>query len=97
MTPRWRNDLSYIDPDERYVGGVGRYDLWVRTRAFRVVWGERADEWDTYYFSTKGYYHREPGRPDGEDHANILMFLKLFAPELRAAIEEEENGDMHQM
>lgn len=83
MEPRWREDALRLEGAE-FLGGFGRYDLWlVIPHMLRIVWGIGADKWDTYYSDPQGvqdFYHKEAGRPQGEDLELVFQYIRLFAP-----------------
>jgi hypothetical protein len=86
MEPRW-NKKTLDDDGAVFLGGCGRYDLWLlRPTMLRVVWGVATSEWDTYYSETHDFYHdfyhKEPGRPQGEDFEHVKHYLRLFAPDV---------------
>ena len=87
MKPRWL-ETALRGEDAEFLGGYDRYDLWLmNSRVLRVVWGVATSEWDTYYNPDKEFYHKEAGRPRGEDLAMVLQYVRLFAPD--AAIQLE--------
>lgn len=81
MQPRWRKRTLEED-GAAFLGGYDRYDLWLlHSNSLRVVWGVASSQWDTYYVPDKAFYHKEEGRPRGEDLAMILQYVRLFAPD----------------
>lgn len=81
MTPRWR-ETKLRDEDAEFLGGFGPYDLWLlRPHMLRVIWGTASSQWDTYYYDEQDFYHKEAGRPQGEDLDLIFQYIRLFAPD----------------
>lgn len=81
MEPRWNAHNMRVE-GAVFLGGCGRYDLWVmHSTMLRVVWGVASSEWDTYYSETRDFYHKEPGRPQGEDFEHVKHYIRLFAPD----------------
>jgi hypothetical protein len=81
MQPRW-NKRTLEEDGAAFLGGYDRYDLWLlHGTLLRVVWGVATSEWDTYYAGEHDFYHKEAGRPQDEDFAMILQYVRLFAPD----------------
>lgn len=91
MEPRW-NESNLRAEDAEFLGGFGRYDLWMlRPHMLRVVWGSAASQWDTYYKGTRDFYHKEADRPQGEDLELIFQYIRLFAPDAAKALKLVED------
>lgn len=87
MEPRWRNSDLRLEGAE-FLGGFGRYDLWMlNPRMLRVIWGIGSSQWDTYYTDAQDFYHKENGRPQGEDLENVKQYIRLFAPDAARQLE----------
>jgi hypothetical protein len=85
MEPRWvKAGISFHRTE--FVGGVGRFDLWVDASGDHVtpVWGPHATDWTTYRITKERVvprpYHNEEGNPTDEELELIEHYLRLFAP-----------------
>jgi hypothetical protein len=85
MEPRWvKEGISFHRTE--FVGGVGRFDLWVDAIGDHVtpVWGPHVTEWTTYRITRERVvprpYHDEKGNPTDEELKLIEHYLRLFAP-----------------
>ena len=94
MEPRWRLSEQTLESAE-FLGGFGRYDLWLlRPHMLRVIWGVASSDWDTYHTDPQGvqdFYHKEAGRPQGEDLELVFQYIRLFAPYAAKALKLVED------
>ena len=92
MEPRYRK--QWLErTDITFVGGVGRFDLWVAIGKetlepyhLRVVWHNRDSEWDTYSINHRQLATQtnwnEPDGPTEQERLLIEHYLILFAPSI---------------
>lgn len=94
MEPRW-GETKLRDEGAEFLGGYDKYDLWLlRPHMLRVIWGNASKDWDTYYTDPQGgqdFYHKEAGRPQGEDLDLIFQYIRLFAPDAAKALKLVED------
>ena len=92
MEPRYRKQWLERD-DITFVGGVGRFDLWVAIGKetlepyhLRVVWHNRDSEWDAYNINHRQLATQtnwnEPDGPTEQERLLIEHYLILFAPSI---------------
>lgn len=92
MQPRW-NETNLRMEGAVFLGGYGRYDMWLLyPHILRVVWGVASSQWDSYYAGNgDGFYHKEDGRPQGGDLDLIFQYIRLFAPDAAKALKLVED------
>jgi hypothetical protein len=88
MEPRWQNSSVFNDVYIRYLGGVGRFDLWLRTDGSTILvrWGPKTEHWVAYVIRGRRLPDKadvqEKNMPTLEELALIRHYLALFVPEL---------------
>jgi hypothetical protein len=91
MEPRWYNQAYSEREDLRFIGGVGRFDLWLFNKrhpkdevCVRVVTGHSPAYWDTIEFigpnkTWPRFRHNEDKvKPNLFEYRMILRFAKVF-------------------
>lgn len=96
---RWRSTSSRPD-DEQYLGGTERYDLWlveykptVKATKYklRAVWRDRyCVNWD-HYVPNVGWQYCEDETPKAAAWADIVQYLRVFAPDAARALDMMED------
>lgn len=90
MQPRWYTQAYTLRSDLHFLGGVGRFDLWLYDKCdgsprIRLVTGKGTDYWDTIEFIgpnntwPRCRYNEDKVKPNLSEYRMILRFVRLFA------------------